>query len=236
LPDRWLNAASDVARQVSSDQAPDAARDTVVFEGAQGVLLDERFGFHPYTTYSRTTFESAEAELRRWRFDGDVQRIGVLRSYAVRHGPGPLPTEAADVTARTPEPHNLAGSWQQGVRKGWLDFVLLDYALRACRGVDCLALTHVDALRVFPDFRYCDAYGDIDSLPLPASLLEQEALTARLATVRPLYRTLGPCASADLLCEMLAQYSVGGVRFTSYGPRASDVVSAGHPGHGSKLP
>jgi adenylosuccinate synthase len=236
LPDRWLRAATDIAREVSraAPGTPSADPDSVVFEGAQGVLLDERFGFHPYTTYSRTTFEGAQEELGRWAFDGDVQRIGVLRSYAVRHGPGPLPTEAAEVTARTPEPHNLTGSWQQGVRKGWLDLVLLDYALRACGGVDCVALTHLDALRVLPDYRYCHAYSGIDSLPLPADLAEQQELTARLATARPSYRMLDPSDSPDALCEIVAQHSTAGVRFASYGPTANDVVNVGGPGRGSK--
>jgi adenylosuccinate synthase len=226
LPDRWLAAASDVARQVSraASSTPTTDSDAVVFEGAQGVLLDERFGFHPYTTYSRTTFEGADEELRRWAFNGDVQRIGVLRSYAVRHGPGPLPTEAGEVTARTQEPHNQTGSWQQRVRKGWLDMVLLDYALRACGGVDCLAVTHLDALRALPDFQYCHAYSGIGSLPLPGNLAEQAALTARLAAAQPSYRTLSPRASPDALREIIAQYSAAPVRFTGYGPRANDVV------------
>jgi adenylosuccinate synthase len=196
------------------------------------VLLDERFGFHPHTTYSRTTFEGAEEELQRWAFDGHVQRIGVLRSYAVRHGPGPLPTEAAAVVAATEEPHNQAGSWQQHVRKGWLDLVLLDYALRVCGGVECVALTHLDALRVLPDYRYCDAYSDVDLLPIPRNLAEQAELTEQLAAARPIYRTLNPCASPDALCEMVARHSAARVRFASYGPRAEDIVSVGNPERG----
>ena len=231
LADRWLEAARGIAREVSSavGDTPTAHTGDVVFEGAQGVLIDERFGFHPYTTYSRTTFEGAEEELQRWAFDGDVQRIGVLRSYAVRHGPGPLPTEAAEVTAGTKEPHNHFGPWQQHVRKGWLDLVLLDYALRACGGVDCLALTHLDAVQRLPGYHYCAAYEGVDSLPLPRSLAEQTLLSAQLAAAQPLYQRLTPSASADALCELVSRHSNAGIHFQSYGPQAADIVCVDMP-------
>ena len=63
-----------------------------VFEGAQGVLLDEWHGFHPYTTWSTTTFANAEALLGR---RAGACRLGVLRTYTTRHGAGPLVTEDA---------------------------------------------------------------------------------------------------------------------------------------------
>lgn len=229
LPDRWLQAASDVARALSRSRAgaPHADLGSVVFEGAQGVLLDQQFGFHPYTTYSRTTFEGATEELRRWSFEGEVQRIGVLRSYAVRHGPGPLPTEDAELLTRTPELHNQAGPWQRSVRKGWLDLVLLDYALTACGGLDCLALTHLDALRTLSNYRYCHSYSGIDQVCLPRNLAEQAELTARLACAQPIYGMLDSGASPHALLEIIAQRSTAPVRFTSFGPTANDVVTMG---------
>ena len=66
---------------------------TVVFEGAQGVLLDEWHGFHPYTTWSTTTFANAEELLAEAGLAGDSTRLGVLRVVTTRHGPGPLVTE-----------------------------------------------------------------------------------------------------------------------------------------------
>ncbi|PIY21026.1 MAG: adenylosuccinate synthetase, partial [Deltaproteobacteria bacterium CG_4_10_14_3_um_filter_60_8] len=65
----------------------------LVLEGAQGVLLDEDFGFHPYTTWSRTTFAHADELLDEVGFEGARVRLGVLRTYGVRHGPGPFPSE-----------------------------------------------------------------------------------------------------------------------------------------------
>lgn len=81
-------------------------RRPVIFEGAQGVLLDEWHGFHPYTTWSTTTFANALELL-----DGvPAVRLGVLRTYTPRHGPGPLVTEDAALTL--PEAHNGNGPWQ----------------------------------------------------------------------------------------------------------------------------
>jgi adenylosuccinate synthase len=73
----------------------------VVFEGAQGVLLDEWRGFHPYTTWSTTTFANAEALLAE--ADQATIRLGVVRSYLTRHGPGPFVTEdsALEFPSRT---------------------------------------------------------------------------------------------------------------------------------------
>jgi adenylosuccinate synthase len=109
-----------------------------VFEGAQGVLLDETHGFHPHTTWSTTTFANAE-ELA----GGPVRRIGVLRTYTTRHGAGPHPTE--DPTWDLPEAHNHTGPWQGRFRTGPFDAVAHRYAADVCGGVDEVALTHLDA-------------------------------------------------------------------------------------------
>ncbi|WP_068902846.1 adenylosuccinate synthetase [Planomonospora sphaerica] len=153
-------------------------RRPVVFEGAQGVLLDEWHGFHPHTTWSTTTFGNALALL-----DGAAAvRLGVLRTYTTRHGPGPLVTE--DPRLRLPEPHNRDGRWQGPFRTGHFDAVAHRYALSAAGGADALALTHLDA----PVSRMCDSY-DIGELPVGrrGDLEGQARLTARLGRVRPHY-------------------------------------------------
>jgi adenylosuccinate synthase len=88
----------------------------VVFEGAQGVLLDEWHGFHPYTTWSTTTFANAEALLADADHAGATTRLGVLRVYATRHGPGPFVTEDAALAAALPEPHNPTNPWRRAMR------------------------------------------------------------------------------------------------------------------------
>ena len=163
----------------------------VVFEGAQGVLLDEWRGFHPYTTWSTTTFENAETLLRESGNEAAVTRLGVTRTYQTRHGPGPFPTE--DPTLTIPEAHNANGRWQGPFRTGHLDAVALGYAAEVTGGVDAVALTHLDTAARHPQLSICRAYelggtvvGRIVPGP-PRDLAYQESLTAALLKARPIY-------------------------------------------------
>jgi adenylosuccinate synthase len=192
--------------------------DTVVFEGAQGVLLDEWRGFHPYTTWSTCTFANALELLGSW--DGEITRWGVLRSYATRHGAGPFPSEESSL--HLPEPHNGTGPWQGHFRQGWLDTVLARYAIECCGGVDALAVTHLD--RVRPDWRLVSSYQDLDRrfwdghrlLPGPYQDLDyQEALGASLSAGRPVYEGVnGP----DQLLARLEGLLQAPVALESWGP------------------
>jgi adenylosuccinate synthase len=114
----------------------------VVFEGAQGVLLDEKFGFAPHNTWSDITFNNANELLAKADFDGEVVRVGVIRSYFTRHGAGPFPTEIPAMNY--PELHNNNEGWQGAFRQGSFDFNLARYALLAIGGVDIIALNHLD--------------------------------------------------------------------------------------------
>ncbi len=112
----------------------------VVFEGAQGVLLDEWRGFHPHTTWSTTTLQNADALLAEAGYAGRATRVGITRAYATRHGAGPMPSEDAALTAALPDARNGMHAWQQGFRAGWLDMVLLRYALEVVGRLDGLAV------------------------------------------------------------------------------------------------
>src|SRR5688572_30262606 len=164
--DSWIDAGADnyqwLAGQVTlADERVAAALlngpGTAVFEGAQGVLLDETFGFHPHTTWSTTTFANADALLDEAGFDGPRVRLGVLRSYFTRHGAGPLVTEDESLRPRLPEPHNDARGWQGAFRVGPFDAVAARYALNVVGGVDGLVLTHLDRWPAL-DGRACAAY------------------------------------------------------------------------------
>lgn len=145
LADRWIDRVGAVARAIEIVEVAPSIDGDVVVEGAQGVLLDETFGFAPHTTWSDCTFAPQEAELARWRCEHARRRIGVLRTYHVRHGPGPLPSESSALDV-LPEPHNGAGPWQGRFRRGFFDLSLARRALEIVGGIDMLALTHVDAL------------------------------------------------------------------------------------------
>ncbi|MFD0901729.1 adenylosuccinate synthetase [Actinomadura sediminis] len=192
----------------------------VVFEGAQGVLLDEWHGFHPYTTWSTTTFGNAEALLRE--AGGGAARLGVVRAYATRHGPGPFVTEDAALTRELPEPHNGTGPWQGPFRAGHLDAVALRYAREVTGGMDGVAVTHLDVAGARPDLRVCHAYRAGGTTvrrlePNPAGRLDlQEDLTRRLLAARPVYAPLGRPEEA-------VEEAVGApVVLRSFGPTTAD--------------
>jgi adenylosuccinate synthase len=135
---------------------------TVIFEGAQGVLLDEWFGFHPHTTWSTTTFANAQALLDESAYEGERTRVGVLRTYFTRHGPGPFVSEDPSLRRHLPEPHNADAGWQGRFRVGAFDAVAARYALAVAGGADWLALTHLDRLPLLPP-RVCTGYRLVDS-------------------------------------------------------------------------
>ncbi len=169
----------------------------ILFEGAQGVLLDEKFGFHPYTTWSNTTFANAEALLDKFNFDGQKVRLGVLRAYATRHGPGPFVSESRELTELLPDMHNVFNEWQRDFRIGWFDAVATRYALRVVGGVDGLVLTNIDRLFSLREWRFADMYDvgndktfrDIPFDPAPSDA-SQEKLTQLLFAAKPVYKVL----------------------------------------------
>jgi adenylosuccinate synthase len=169
--DRWIGINGNFPTKSIVEDEPALRRifdrrGDVVFEGAQGVLLDEHRGFHPHTTWSTCTFERA-LDLLRDR-DRDVTKLGVVRTYLTRHGAGPMPTEDRSLDAFLVEPHNASDSFQGRFRRGWFDAVLARYAVDCCEGIDALAITHLDALPKIDRWRMASSYewgeGDIDRL------------------------------------------------------------------------
>ncbi len=198
----------------------------VIFEAAQGALLDEWRGFYPYTTWSTTTLQNAEALLHEASYSGTVTRLGITRAYATRHGAGPLPSEDAALTAALPDARNGTGLWQGSFRVGWLDLVLLRYARRIAGTLDGLAVTCLDRVAALPQLKICSHYHDglneITQLPLspmPHDLMYQEQTTAQLAHVRP---HLKPLANTGALFDTLTHALDLPVLLRSYGPMAAE--------------
>ena len=204
----------------------------VVFEGAQGVLIDEWRGFDPYTTWSTCTFKNAFDLLREYGYGGSIAKIGVVRAYASRQGPGPFVTEDADLGAAIPDLHNRMDDWQRNFRVGWFDAVSTRYAIAACEGVDSLAVTGFDRLRDIPEWKVCEAYettqGRMEDIPLgPArDLSYQTALTGSLMKAKPVYRVSASAERFETrvdqhIVQIEAQIGVP-VRIASFGPTADD--------------
>ena len=130
-----------------------------LFEGAQGVLLDECYGFFPYNSWSTLTFKNAETLLLENSFDGEVVKLGLTRAYATRHGSGPFVTEDVNLTTQLQDPHNANNPWQREFRVGYLDFVALRYALQVIGKVNGLVVTNLDRMAAMAEWRTCDFYS-----------------------------------------------------------------------------
>lgn len=144
LADELCASAEDIAIVDDLAGVLGAAMDagTVIFEGSQGVLLDEWHGFHPHTTWSTITPRHLVGELEAAGRRPFV--LGLTRAYSTRHGAGPMPTE--DRRLQLPEPDNREGRYQGGWRTGHLDLPALRYAAKVAGRVDGVALSHVDIL------------------------------------------------------------------------------------------
>ena len=137
-----------------------AVRDgkAVLFEGAQGSLLDVDHGTYPYVTSSSSLAGGAcsGAGVPPHRIDG---AIGVLKAYTTRVGGGPLPTEdlgeAGDYLRKRGNEYGTTTGRPR--RCGWLDLVAARYAAEL-NGVDTIALTKLDVLDQFPEVPVCVGY------------------------------------------------------------------------------
>lgn len=198
--------------------------ETVIFEGAQGVLLDEWHGFHPHTTYSTTTHANALKLLSENGYGGSIMRLGILRTYLTRHGQGPFPTETNSWSRS--EPHNSPKGWQGGFRWGQFDAVLARYAIAACRGVDGIVLTHMDCDHWNPSDFWFKGTEEIRTLPVNHESTPngfQPQLIDHLKGVQPSYKPGFDSTESDFLEveDMLETPVVLGSR----GPTADDKVS-----------
>ncbi|MBI9045182.1 MAG: adenylosuccinate synthetase [Anaerolineaceae bacterium] len=242
--DNWLSAVARVAQYglvVPDSKLREGMQrsETVIFEGAQGVLLDADAGFHPYTTWSNCTGENALELVAEMLPGFSPVQIGVLRSYAVRHGPGPLPTESEVLTSVISE-HNRVNQWQGRVRYGWFDALLTRYALNTAGKMDGLFVTHLDVLSHLKTWHYCNGYegqpcfdkpyihtktkDDVlvnFSLPRSLALEQREQFTQALSEVVPILGTCEPDETQVIeKIEFLLDQSVDMI---SRGPGAGDV-------------
>jgi adenylosuccinate synthase len=184
---------------------------TAVFEGAQGVLLDEYRGFHPHTTWSTVTAHHAWELVRQTGAD-EVAVLGVTRAYATRHGEGPLPTYSRELTDRLRDPGNPPNPWQGSLRCGWLDLPLLRYAAGASGPLDGLVVNHLDQLAA-AECRVCEAYANVTLSPSAApDLAWQARLTEELRRAEPLITPTTP----DGILRRLGE--IAPVVLTGFGP------------------
>ena len=151
----------------------------VLFEGAQGALLDVDHGTYPFVTSSNTVAGQAAAGSGLGP-KGPGYVLGILKAYTTRVGEGPFPTELFDEVGRhLGEVGQEVGTVTGRSRRcGWFDAVLARQSV-AINGIDGIALTKLDVLDGFPILKICVGYqsGDVRLDYLPSGLKAQSNLT-----------------------------------------------------------
>jgi adenylosuccinate synthase len=159
--------------------------ETVLFEGAQGTMLDIDHGTYPFVTSSNATSGGAFTGLgvAPTRLTGVV---GVTKAYTTRVGSGPFPTEMIDGdAAEVRERGNEFGAVTGRPRRcGWLDLPVLKYA-KMLNGIDSLVVTKLDVFDAQKEIQVCTGYRYKGAI-----LREMPCDVETLAKIEPEYKTL----------------------------------------------
>ncbi|HEV2340579.1 MAG TPA: adenylosuccinate synthase [Candidatus Acidoferrales bacterium] len=159
--------------------------ESVLFEGAQGTMLDIDHGTYPFVTSSSATAGGACTGLgiAPTRVTGV---IGVTKAYTTRVGGGPFPTEMPDLDAESVRDRGKEYGAVTGRprRCGWLDLAMLRYAIQV-NGIDSLVVTKLDVFDTQAEIQVCTGYQYKGS-----KIVDMPAEMEILAEVTPEYRTL----------------------------------------------
>ena len=158
----------------------------VLFEGAQGTLLDVDHGTYPYVTSSNTV--AGNAAVGAGLGPTTIHSvIGITKAYTTRVGNGPLPTELDDATGERLRTvgAEFGATTGRPRRCGWMDALVLRYAARV-NGLSGLALTKLDVLTGFDKVAVAVAY----KLPSGKTLQEFPSDPELLASAQPVYEEL----------------------------------------------
>lgn len=163
-----------------------AAGKRVLYEGAQGILLDIDYGTYPYVTSSST---AAAGIITGAGIPGRKleEVIGVAKAYTTRVGEGPFPTELHDeLGAHIQQKGNEFGATTGRKRRcGWIDIPLLRYSVK-CSQLTSIALTKLDILSNLSSLKVCYAYevnGKVVDCAYPG---------INLYNAKPLYKEFTP--------------------------------------------
>lgn len=189
LADQYIEIAAHIRGLVADtavllNEALDRG-ETVLFEGAQGTMLDIDHGTYPFVTSSSAISGGASTGLgvAPTRVTGVV---GVTKAYTTRVGSGPFPTEMPDLDAEAVRTRgNEFGAVTGRPRRcGWLDLVVLRYA-KMLNGIESLAVTKLDVFDAQPEIKVCTGYRHkgqlLTAMPPDVEIVSQ---------VEPEYRTL----------------------------------------------
>jgi len=180
----------------------------ILFEGAQGTLLDVDHGTYPYVTSSNTV--AGQAASGSGVGPGAIDYVlGICKAYTTRVGEGPFPTEQLNDIGRTLGERGREFGVVTGRprRCGWFDSVLVRQTARTS-GINGLALTKLDILDGFDEIKVCIRYRldgrEIDYLPASASAQ---------AAVEPIYETIDGWKSATAGARSWAELPAQAIKY-----------------------
>ncbi len=215
-----------------------AAREPIMFEGAQGALLDVDHGTYPYVTSSTTTAGGAASGSGVG--PRDIEYIlGIVKAYTTRVGAGPFPTELDDACGQHmgERGHEFGATTGRKRRCGWLDLVALKRSLKI-NSVSGLCITKLDVLDGLDTVRLAVGYRyrgeDIDVPPAGADNLE---LCEPVYIEMPGWQesTVGlrsweelPAAAVDYLRKVEEICEVP-IDIVSTGPDRAETIVLNHP-------
>ena len=230
LAPRLLGLSEDVGLAIHRALKTNAA---VLFEGAQGSLLDIDHGTYPFVTSSNTTAGGAATGVGVSPRALD-ECIGVVKAYTTRVGSGPLPTEFDEVMGtRVRTLGNEYGATTGRPRRcGWFDAVVVRYAVRV-NGLSALAVTKLDVLDTLEQIGLCTGYhidGElVTEFPGDIALLEQivphyewfdgwQSSTAEARTIEALP------ARARKYLDRIEELVESPIRYVSVGTRRDQII------------
>ncbi len=192
-------------------EAAVAADKRILFEGAQGVMLDVDHGTYPFVTSSNTVAGQASAGSGLGPRDvGYV--LGLVKAYTTRVGSGPFPTELEDEIGQKLGERGKEFGVVTGRKRrcGWFDAVMVRQALKVS-GVDGIALTNVDVLDGFDELKICVGYElDAETLDyFPAGAGKQ-------ARVKPVYTTMEGWSESTFGARSWADLPANAVKYIRY--------------------
>ena len=183
----------------------------ILFEGAQGTLLDVDHGTYPYVTSSNTV--AAQAAIGSGMGPKAIEYVlGITKAYTTRVGEGPFPTELNDDIGQLlgEKGHEWGTITGRKRRCGWFDAVLVRQVIKTS-GIDGIALTKLDVLDGFDEIKICVGYKldgkDYDYLPANAAMQ---------ARVEPIYETLEGWSGTTFGARSWADLPAQAVKYVRY--------------------
>ncbi|MBK4764774.1 MAG: adenylosuccinate synthase [Pantoea sp. Brub] len=161
-------------------------RNFIIFEGAQGTMLDVDHGTYPYVTSSNTTIGGVLTGSGIGPNHID-HILGIMKSYCTRVGSGPFPTETFgkidDLLCK--KGNEFGSTTGRRRRTGWLDIVLINHAVQI-NSLSSMCITKLDVLDSFEKIKICIAYR----MPDGSKSFHLPMLTDNLQNIKPIYETL----------------------------------------------